>query len=104
MQFLEGSVKLTIEEALNMGFLSQSDVEFATKLGMNCLILSHECMQDMLLKWQNFSVNRAGKLNQEDVKSWNMFWEKIKNLNFDEVIKRYKVKFEQNYEVYQDEC
>lgn len=87
--------RMTLEEAMELGILEQSDVDFCKQWWkMPTLYCTHECIHDMFVRRQAMTVVRAGPVDPEDAVAWQENWEKLKEFNFDAIVKKYNVKFD----------
>jgi hypothetical protein len=87
---------MTIEEAFDLGFIEQSDLDFFKKIKRTKFICSWEFMQDLLWYRKTLFAVRGGPIDPALAEEWKRLWKLLQNFDFDAAVSKYKVDFVRN--------
>lgn len=77
-----GSLKLTIQEAANIGILNEEELN---KLNAAYVGISSEAYTDMQYKEQALGMIRAGDIDEEEAAEWSRWDEKFATMDLDTI-------------------
>ncbi|MCK9458365.1 MAG: hypothetical protein M0R80_01830 [Proteobacteria bacterium] len=94
-----GCARMTVQEAFDLGLIPYSKCVYGPASPQKgardaMLTCSAEFLHDSSLIKKTLYAVRGGPISPEDAREWKKWWEILKNLDFDAVVRKYNVKFE----------